>query len=186
MFSQYVLVETRCFATGILGRHAAVALMTGCEALPTKYRGSLLFKGRDRKREWNVLLGALPGLGPGLTDMVSICKHLQYRKEQQAKEADRLGPNGKRPGQEFITCSCANAASSVYGVDLRQLIVFIAERGKLVTSPFRAKPTVRQADGVAGARCLTKQMPCCNGRDTELSPARKGAKFWQVLNRERI
>ncbi len=34
MFSQYVLVKTRCSVTGILGRHAAVALMTGCEALP--------------------------------------------------------------------------------------------------------------------------------------------------------
>ena len=52
--------------------------------------------------------------------MVSICKHLQYRKQQQAKEADRLGPNGERPGQEFITCSCADVASSVYGVDLSQ------------------------------------------------------------------
>ncbi len=45
--------------------------------------------------------------------MVSICKHLQYRKEQQAKEADRLGLNGERPGQEFITCSSADVASSV-------------------------------------------------------------------------
>ena len=98
MFSLYVLVKTRCSVTGILGRHAAVALMTGCVALLTKYRGPLMLEGRDRKREWNVLLGALPGLGPGLTDMVSICKHLQYRKEQQAKEADRLGPNGERPG----------------------------------------------------------------------------------------
>jgi hypothetical protein len=34
------IVETRCSATGILGRHAAVALMTGCEALLTMYRGS--------------------------------------------------------------------------------------------------------------------------------------------------
>lgn len=118
--------------------------------------------------------------------MVSICKHLQYRKEQQAKEADRLGPNGERPGQEFITCSCADVASSVYGVDLSQLTVCSAERGKRVASPINGKPTVRQADGAAGARCLIKRMPSCSGEDTELSPARKGADFWQVLNREII
>jgi hypothetical protein len=76
-------------------------------------------------------------------------------------------------------------------VDLSRLTVFIAERGKLVTSPtyhlfFVGKPTVRQADGVAGARRLTKPMLSCNGKDTELSPARKGAEFWQVLYREKI
>jgi hypothetical protein len=49
-----------------------------------------------------------------------------------------------------------------------------------------AKSTARQADGVAGARRLTKQMPSCNGRDTELSPALKGAEFWRVLIREII
>ena len=59
--------------------------------------------------------------------------------------------------------------------------------GKLVSSPdILAKPTVRQADGAAGARCLIKRTPFCSGEDTELSPARKGAEFWQVLNRERI
>ncbi len=97
------IVETRCSATGILGRHAAVALMTGCEALPTMYRGPLKLESRDRKREWTVPLEASSGLGLGLTDMVSIFKHLQYRKQQQAKEADRLGPNGVRPGRESRT-----------------------------------------------------------------------------------
>ena len=72
------------------------------------------------KREWIVLLEASSGLGLGLTDMVSICKHLQYRKQQQAKEAVRLGPNGERPRLEFLTCSCVDVASSVYGVDLSQ------------------------------------------------------------------
>jgi hypothetical protein len=75
-------------------------------------------------------------------------------------------------------------------VDLSQLIVFIAERGKLVTSPIKhltvGKLTVRQAVGVAGARRLTKLMPSCNERDTELSPARKGAEFWRVLCREKV
>ena len=77
-------------------------------------------------------------------------------------------------------------------MDLSRLTVFIAERGKLVTSPtyhfffFVGKPTVRQADGVAGARRLTKRTPFCNGEDTELSPARKGAEFWLVLILERI
>ncbi len=86
--------------------------------------------------------------------MVSICKHLQYRKEQQAKEADRLEPNGERPGQEFITCSCADVASSVYGVDLSQLTVCIAERGKLVTSP-----TIGKANREAGRWCCECKMP---------------------------
>jgi hypothetical protein len=80
MFSHYVSVKTRCSATGILGRHAAVELMTGFEALLTMYRGSSKLEGRDKKREWIVLLEASSGLGLGLTDMVSICKHLQYRK----------------------------------------------------------------------------------------------------------
>ncbi len=112
MFSQYVLVKTRCSVTGILGRHAAVALMTGCEC-PNNVPRGLDGLGRDMKREWIVLLEASSGLGLGLTDMVSICKHLQYRNERQAKEADRLEPNGERPGQEFITCSCADIVSSV-------------------------------------------------------------------------
>jgi hypothetical protein len=72
-------------------------------------------------------------------------------------------------------------------VDLSQLTVCIAERGKLVTSPlYTANPTVRQDDGVASARRLTKRMSSCNGKDTELSPARKGAEFWRVLCREKI
>ena len=63
MFSRACLgVETRYSATGVLGKRAAVALMTGCEAFPTKYRGP---SGRDMKCEWNVPLGALPGLGLG-------------------------------------------------------------------------------------------------------------------------
>jgi hypothetical protein len=74
-------VRTRCSATGVLRRHAAVALMTGCEALLTMYRESSKLEGRDRKREWTVLLEASSGLGLGLTDMVSTCKHLQYRKQ---------------------------------------------------------------------------------------------------------
>jgi hypothetical protein len=76
-----IIVKTRCSATGVMGRHAAVALMTGCEALLTMYRGSSKLEGRDRKREWTVLLEAISGLGIGLTDMVSTCKHLQYRKQ---------------------------------------------------------------------------------------------------------
>lgn len=66
------------------------------------------------------------------------------------------------------------------------VVVHDVERGKLVAAPLGASPTARQADGAAGARRLTKQMPFCNGEDTELSPARKGAKFWRVLDRERI
>ena len=63
MFSRACLgVETRYSATGVLGKRAAVALMTGYEAFPTKYRGP---SGRDMKCEWNVPLGALPGLGLG-------------------------------------------------------------------------------------------------------------------------
>ncbi len=45
---------------------------------------------------------------------------------------------------------------------------------------------MRQADGVASARRLTKRMPFCNGKDTESSPARKAAEFWRVLCREKI
>jgi len=106
------------------------------------------------KREWIVLLEASSGLGLGLTDMVSICKHLQYRKQQQAKEAVRLGPNGERPRLEFLTCSCVDVASSVYGVDLSRLIVFIAERGKLVTSPSTGK-----ANRKAGRWCCECKTP---------------------------
>ncbi len=64
--------------------------------------------------------------------------------------------------------------------------VLNAERGKLVAVPSKGSPTVRQADGAAGARRLTKQMPFCNGEDTGISPARKGAEFWRVLDREKI
>ena len=56
------------------------------------------------------------------------------------------------------------------------VVVHSVERGKLVAAPLvGASPTVRQAHGAASARRLTKRMPLCNGEDTELSPARKGA-----------
>ena len=58
------------------------------------------------------------------------------------------------------------------------------ERGKLVSLPFGASPTVRQAHGAASARRLSKRMSLCKGEDTEFSPARKGAEFWRVFDRK--
>ena len=58
--------RTRRFPAGTLGRHAAVALMTGCEALPTRYRSrrpERMGQRRGENREEITLLVAVTGRG---------------------------------------------------------------------------------------------------------------------------
>ncbi len=72
------------------------------------------------------------------------------------------------------------------------LTVFIAERGKLVISPSIGKANRKAGRWYCGCKTPYQagkrrlRVPSCNGEDTELSPARKGAEFWRVLYREKI
>ena len=89
---------------------------------------------------------------------------------EQAKGIDRLEPKGKGARSWGVFYPCANNATPVKRRNLnRSLWIFMQN----LVSPYlsrKGKQSARKADGDADRRSPKKQMPTCNGPDSDRMP----------------
>jgi len=67
--------------------------------------------------------------------MVKLINARKHRKDQQAKETDRLEPKGTQTGLGPVQWPDANIVLPVYRADLNHSLAMVVEHGNAVCSP---------------------------------------------------
>ena len=157
---------TRCSATGTPTGHAAVLVRQGwCEA-PGEC--SPWARAQERRTERSPQrCQHRGGRELGSDHMVSGCKPLQRRHQQQAEDAHRLGPKGEWPGRGALTSPRADVAAPAYGWDLSDPEATDVEcEEPRASAPVEPGQANREASRWSyGVGRWKKRMPSCNGAD---------------------